>query len=252
MDGYDKLTFIDKIRFKLRVRKQEKIEDERQSIEHDDRMPIDTQKIINELLAERENKKNKVKSLPTTEVSEDNVIKRKNKLDQYKVPEDTIKSSVEILKEREQKRLDYILEKEIKSETDAYENIVDLKSFLSYPHDYLPDAEQKVNEKLYSIQNILGKDILNKGIKIYENDKALKEMYSNIPVEERYKLEQEIINNPKLYNDLTYLRYNPEESKKQTGVVVDYQAAYSKMTEEAKDNEYNSRFESADKSEERQ
>ena len=252
MDGYDKLTFIDKIRFKLRVRKQEKIEDERQSIEHDDRMPIDTQKIINELLAERENKKNKVKSLPTTEVSEDNVIKRKNKLDQYKVPENTIKSSVEILKEREQKRLDYILEKEIKSETDAYENIVDLKSFLSYPHDYLPDAEQKVNEKLYSIQNILGKDILNKGIKIYENDKALKEMYSNIPVEKRYKLEQEIINNPKLYNDLTYLRYNPEESKKQTGVVVDYQAAYSKMTEEAKDNEYNSRFESADKSEERQ
>lgn len=252
MDGYDKLTFIDKIRFKLRVRKQEKIEDERQSIEHDDRMPIDTQKIINELLAERENKKNKVKSLPTTEVSEDNVVKRKNKLDQYKVPEDTIKSSVEILKEREQKRLDYILEKEIKSETDAYENIVDLKSFLSYPHDYLPDAEQKVNEKLYSIQNILGKDILNKGIKIYENDKALKEMYSNIPVEKRYKLEQEIINNPKLYNDLTYLRYNPEESKKQTGVVVDYQAAYSKMTEEAKDNEYNSRFESADKSEERQ
>lgn len=252
MDGYDKLTFIDKIRFKLRVRKQEKIEDERQSIEHDDRMPIDTQKIINELLAERENKKNKVKSLPTTEVSEDNVVKRKNKLDQYKVPENTIKSSVEILKEREQKRLDYILEKEIKSETDAYENIVDLKSFLSYPHDYLPDAEQKVNEKLYSIQNILGKDILNKGIKIYENDKALKEMYSNIPVEKRYKLEQEIINNPKLYNDLTYLRYNPEESKKQTGVVVDYQAAYSKMTEEAKDNEYNSRFESADKSEERQ
>ena len=50
MDGYDKLTFIDKIRFKLRVRKQEKIEDKRQSIEHDDRMSIDTQKIINELL----------------------------------------------------------------------------------------------------------------------------------------------------------------------------------------------------------
>ena len=53
MDGYDKLTFIDKIRFKLRVRKLEKIEDIRQGIEHDDRMSIDTQKIINELLAER-------------------------------------------------------------------------------------------------------------------------------------------------------------------------------------------------------
>lgn len=42
MDGYDKLTFIDKIRFKLRVRKLEKIEDIRQCIEHDDRMSIDT------------------------------------------------------------------------------------------------------------------------------------------------------------------------------------------------------------------
>ena len=76
MDGYDKLTFIDKIRFKLRVRKLEKIEDIRQGIEHDDRMSIDTQKIINELLAERENKKNKAKSFPAPELSESKVIKK--------------------------------------------------------------------------------------------------------------------------------------------------------------------------------
>ena len=48
MEGYDKLNFIDKIRFRWRVRKQEKIEDQRQSIEHDDRIPVDKQKIINE------------------------------------------------------------------------------------------------------------------------------------------------------------------------------------------------------------
>lgn len=251
MDGYDKLTFIDKIRFKLRVRKQEKIEDKRQSIEHDDRIPVDTQKIINELLAERENKRNKAKSLPAPELSESKVVKKENKLDQYKVPENTIKSPIKIHIEREQKRLDYILGKEIKSETDAYENIVDLQSFLSYPHDYLPYAEQKVNEKLYNIQNILGHDILNKGIQIYEYDKSLKEMYSTIPVEKRCKLEQEIINNPKLSQDLAFLRYNPEESRKQTGEVIACQAVYSKMTEEAKNNEYNNKSKTSNELEER-
>lgn len=109
MDGYDKLTFIDKIRFKLRVRKQEKIEDKRQSIEHDDR----------------------------------------------------------------------------------------------------------------------------------------------IPVEKRYKLEQEITNNPKLSQDLASLRYNPEESRKQTGEVVACQAVYSKMTEEAKNNEYNNKSKTSNELEER-
>lgn len=251
MDGYDKLTFIDKIRFKLRVRKQEKIEDKRQSIEHDDRIPVDTQKIINELLAERENKRNKAKSLPAPELSESKVVKKENKLDQYKVPENTIKSPIKIHIEREQKRLDYILGKEIKSETDAYENIVDLQTFLSYPHDYLPYAELKINEKLYNIQNILGPDILNKGIKIYENDKSLKEIYNTIPVEKRYKLEQEIINNPKLSQDLASLRYNPEESRKQTGEVVACQAVYSKMTEEAKNNEYNNKSKTSNELEER-
>ena len=251
MDGYDKLTFIDKIRFKLRVRKQEKIEDKRQNIEHDDRIPVDTQKIINELLAERENKRNKAKSLPAPELSESKVVKKENKLDQYKVPENTIKSPIKIHIEREQKRLDYILGKEIKSETDAYENIVDLQTFLSYPHDYLPYAELKINEKLYNIQNILGPDILNKGVKIYENDKSLKEIYNTIPVEKRYKLEQEIINNPKLSQDLASLRYNPEESRKQTGEVVACQAVYSKMTEEAKYNEYNNKSKTSNELEER-
>lgn len=251
MDGYDKLTFIDKIRFKLRVRKLEKIEDIRQGIEHDDRMSIDTQKIINELLAERENKKNKAKSLPAPELSESKVIKKGNKLDQYKVPEDTVKSPIEMHIEREQKRLDYILGKEIKSETDAYENIVDLQTFLSYPHDYLPYAELKINEKLYNIQNILGPDILNKGIKIYENDKASKGFYSCMTFEERCKLEQEIINNPKLSQDLASLRYNPEESRKQTGEVIACQAVYSKMTEEAKNNEYNNKSKTSNELEER-
>ena len=126
-----------------------------------------------------------------------------------------------------------------------------MQTFLSYPHDYLPYAELKINEKLYNIQNILGPDILNKGIKIYENDKSLKEIYNTIPVEKRYKLEQEIINNPKLSQDLASLRYNPDKVKKLTGPIVDYLAVYAKMTEEAKDNEYDKHYKNSDELEER-
>ena len=237
MEGYDKLNFIDKIRFRWRVRKQEKIEDQRQSIEHDDRIPVDKQKIINELLAERENKKNKAKSLPAPEKE---IIETENKLEQYKVPANTIKSPIEMEMEREEKRLEQLLNKELKSEKDAYENIVDLQTFLSSPHDYLPNAQSKINEKLAAIHNTLGADILNKGMQIYENDKSLKEIYSNISIEDRIKLEREIMNDPSFSENLTYLRYNPEEAQKQTGKVVKYQAVYSKMMEKAKENEFKS------------
>ena len=239
MEGYNKLNFIDKIRFRWRVRKQEKIEDQRQSIEHDDRIPVDKQKIINELLAERENKKNKAKSLPAPK-KEKEIVKPEKKLEQYKVPASTIKSPIEMEMECEEKRLEQLLNKELKSEKDAYENIVDLQTFLSYPHDYLPNAQSKINEKLAAIHNTLGADILNKGMQIYENDKLLKDIYSNISIEDRIKLEQEIMNDPSFSENLTYLRYNPEEAQKQTGKVVKYKAVYSKMIEKAKENEFES------------
>ena len=70
-----------------------------------------------------------------------------------------------------------------------------------------------------------------------EESKSLKEMYSTISIEDRVKLEQEILNNPNLSEQLTYLRYNPEDSKKQTGEIVNYQAVYSKMMEKARENE---------------
>ena len=143
--------------------------------------------------------------------------------------------------ESEQKRLEQILGKELNSEKEAYENIIELQTFLDYPHDYLPDAENKVNEKLFYIQNILGTDILNKGLQIYKSDKTLKEIHNTISIEERVKIEQEILKNPKLSEQLNYLRYNPEESEKQTGNIVNYQAVYSKMMEEAQENEYNDR-----------
>ena len=78
MDGYDKLSFIDKIRFKWRVRQQEKLEDKRQNLEGDDRIPVDKQNIINELLAEKANKKNKVKALSSAE----NQTIKENKLEE--------------------------------------------------------------------------------------------------------------------------------------------------------------------------
>ena len=241
MDGYDKLNFIDKIRFRWRVRQQEKLEDKRQNLEGDDRIPVDKQSIINELLAERANKKNKVKALSSAE----NQTIKENKLEQYKVPNETLKTPLEMHIEHEQKKLDQMLGKKLKSEIDAYEYIIELQTFLSYPHDNLPNLENKVNEKLFYIQNTLGKDIFNKGIQIYEVDKSLKEMYSTISIEDRVKLEQEILNNPNLSEQLTYLRYNPEDSKKQTGEIVNYQAVYSKMMEKMRENEYNGRNENS-------
>lgn len=229
MEGYKKLNFIDRIRFRWRVRQQEK---------SDKNNPVDKQSIINELLAERENKKNKVKALPS---SENEIIKKEGVLEQYKVPKHSIKSPLEMHMESEQKRLEQILGKELNSEKEAYENIIELQTFLDYPHDYLPDAENKVNEKLFYIQNILGTDILNKGLQIYKSDKTLKEIHNTISIEERVKIEQEILKNPKLSEQLNYLRYNPEESEKQTGNIVNYQAVYSKMMEEAQENEYNDR-----------
>ena len=69
--------------------------------------------------------------------------------------------------------------------------------------------------------------------------------------EERCKLEQEIINNPKLSQDLSSLRYNPDKVKKLTGPIVDYLAVYAKMTEKAKDNEYDKHYKNSDELEER-
>lgn len=234
MEGYDKLSFIDKIRFKLRVRQQEKLEDKRQALEHNDRIPVDKQGIINELLVERYNKKNKIKSLPITE----NTIKRSNTLKQYEIPKDTIKNPIEILK---QKELEQILGKSITSKIDAYENIIDLQTFLSYPHDIIPDAENKINEKLFYIQEALGHDVLNKGIQIYENDKFLRDITTTLSLQDKNSLRQEILNNPKLSEQLNNLRYNPEKTKKQSGKIINLLAIYSNMVQESKNNEYNSK-----------
>lgn len=234
MEGYDKLSFIDKIRFRLRVRQQEKLEDKRQALEHDDRIPVDKQGIINELLAERYNKKNKIKSLPITE----NNIKRSNTLKQYEIPKDTIKNPIEILK---QKELEQILGKSITSKIDAYENIIDLQTFLSYPHDIIPDAENKINEKLFYIQEALGHDVLNKGIQIYENDKFLRDITTTLSLQDKNSLRQKILNNPKLSEQLNNLRYNPEKTKEQSGKIINLLAIYSNMVQESKNNEYNSK-----------
>ena len=241
MDGYDKLNFIDKIRFKWRVRQQEKIEDKRQALEHDDRIPVDKQSIINELLTERYNKKNKVKFLPINEnnlessnTSKQN-MEKPNTLKQYTVPKDTIINYSVLL---EQKRLDQMLEKQITNEIDAYENIVELQNFLSYPHDTIPDVENKINEKLFYIQETFGHDVLNKGIEIYKMDKDSNAIYSTLSLQERVNLRQEILNNPELSEQLNNLRYDPEKTKTLTGKIAILSAVYSNMIQESKSNEY--------------
>lgn len=233
MDGYDKLTLIEKIKFKYRVWQEERLEDKRQDIEHDDHIPVNRQKIVDELLAERAKKENKKNNVKFLSASKDKPIQKlPNTIKQYKVPSDTIKSPVEMALEQEEKRLEQMLRKELNSEKDAYDNIVELQTFLNYPHDNIPDVENRINEKLFYIQNILGKDVLDKGMQIYENDKALKEMYNTISIVDTVRLKEKILNNPILSKQLNDLRYNPEKSKKSTGRIVLYQAVFSKMIEE--------------------
>ena len=159
----------------------------------------------------------------------------KDILQQYKVSTNNVKGVLEITMEQEREKLDLLLGKEINSKREAYDNIVELKAFLEKPHDYLPDAENKVNEKLYYIQTILGKDILDKGLKIYEYDKLYREAYSVMRLQDRIKLEQEILNNPKLPEQLADLRYNPEQLKNCNGTISKYLTVYSKMIERASD-----------------
>ena len=146
------------------------------------------------------------------------------------------------IEKKEIQKLEMILSKEIKNEKEAYDNIVEMKEFCEYPHGYIPDAENKINEKLYNIQNILGKEILDKGIKIYEMYKFYKDMYNSIDFKKRNLIEMQIQDNPDLAERLNRLFYNPEISGKQKGEIVLYEAVYAKMMEEAKANYYSELF----------
>ena len=231
MAEYKELRLVDKIKYHYRVWQAEKAEDKRQEIEHDDRIPVNKQEIINMLLEERakkENKKNNVKYLSASK--EKTFQNLPNTLEQYKVPRDSIKSATEIILTEKEKRLDKMLGKELNSERDAYDNIVELQTFLSHPHDSISNVENRINEKLFYIQNIFGKDILNKGLQIYENDKFLKTIYTTMTIPDRMKMQEEIVSNPKLSEQLEQARYNPENLKQSTGKFVLYQAVFSKLT----------------------
>lgn len=156
--------------------------------------------------------------------------------DDYKISEDTVKSPAEFALENDKKQLELMLSRELNSKEDAYENIVEMERFLSYPHDNLPDAQQKIYEKYDAISRALGKDILDKGIEISNADKALHEMLVTMDVKTKEKIKNEIINNPDLANRLSYLRYHPEVSSKQKGAIVGYEAVYSNMVEEVREN----------------
>lgn len=150
-------------------------------------------------------------------------------LDKYKVPQDSVKSFVEIFMENEKKRFEKLLGKPLKTKKDAYDNICELQLFISHPHDFIPDAENRVNEKLYYIQEIYGKEILDKGIMIYEQQKSLESFPNTMSLEERNKITQEIMNDPELAKQLNYMKYHPEEFKNLTGKYAIYLAVYFSM-----------------------
>lgn len=165
-------------------------------------------------------------------------LKSKNGLDKYKVNVDPINKYLDILADQERQKLEAMLDRELTSEEDAYENIVELQRFISYPHDDIPNAENKVNEKLFYIQEYLGQSILNKGISIYENEKFLEEIIKTISVEEILRRQQRILNNAKLMEQLSALRYDIPEKKGLTREIVLDLAVYSKMVRETRQREY--------------
>ncbi len=157
------------------------------------------------------------------------------KMDQYKVSNTPICDLARKQLEDSKKRLEQLLAKPLKSEKEVYDNIVQLKRFLSYPHDHIPDAENRINEKLYFIQQELGKDVLDKGIKMYELHEARQAMYTAISVNERVRIENEIVQHSALAEKLDEIRYNPEKYKNLTGKYAIYLIVYCNMVEREMD-----------------
>lgn len=232
-EEYKKLNIIDKIRFHWRVRQEEKLEDKRQSIEGDDRQVIDRMKIATELRMERENRKNKVKALGIGEPMQ--YKEPENRSEDWKVDIDPVQATIEEAFREDQRKFDYMLGKELNSEKDVYENIIEIQRFLSYPHDHIPNAADMASQKFEAISKNIGADVLERGMEIAQMDQDLIKMQEAMPYKDREKMRNEIINNPNLANSLNYLRYNPKEANKQSREIVGYQAVYAKMIEEIAD-----------------
>lgn len=154
-------------------------------------------------------------------------------IEKYKVPQESLTSGLDIIFEKEKNRFEKLLAVDsFKSEKDFYDYIFKLKLFLRSPHDYIPNVEQRVNEKLYYIQkSSSGKEIFDKGIDIYEQHEFFSSFYANMGYNERLKIEQDIITNPKLAEQLSDIRDNPEKYKNVTGSYVYYMAVYCYMVE---------------------
>lgn len=251
VEEYKKLSFLDKVRFHFRESKEERLESQRQGLEKDDRQPIDRFKIAREIRlereqkklarekakrekrAERDNRKNRVKALNSGEPVQYN--EPEDKSQEWKVDIDPVQEAVKEAQREDQRSLDFMLGKELNSKQDAYENIVEIQRFLSYPHDHIPNAADMASQKFEAISQNLGSDVLEKGMEIAQMDQSLIEMQVSISVQDRIRIRDEIINDQNLASDLNYLRYHPEEAKKQSGEIVWYQAVYAKMVEEIAD-----------------
>lgn len=240
-EEYKKLNFWDKVRFHFRESQEERLESQKQGLENDDRQPIDRLKIAREIRLEREqkrlarqNRKNKIKALNSGKPVQYN--EPEDKSQEWKVDIDPVQAAVEESLREEQRTLDYMIGKELNSKEDAYENIVELQRFLSFPHDHIPNVADIVSKKFEAISQLLGSDILEKGMEIAQMDQNLIKKQETMLFHDREKMQNEIINNPDLANYLKHLRYNPEEAKKQQiGEIVGYQAVYAKMIEEVVD-----------------
>ena len=224
-----KLGLIDRLRVLLKRREAEKLEDERLKLEpngeyHPDYSEAD--KLEEELRA---------KKLAKLQAKQQRKMARLNKkmgvqsLEPAKAEEKEVKPLLEVIDEMNKNTLDFMLNKPLKSKEDAYENIIEMQRYLSYPHDDIPNAVESINSKYAAIAEHFGQDALEKGMKCAEIDEGLIEMYEVMPIKQRVQMEDRIMRDGKLAETLNELRYQPEKSENLTGEIVLYRAVYAHM-----------------------
>ena len=161
LNGYDKLNFIDKIRFRYRIRQAEKAESIRQSLEGDDYLGVDEQGILNQLIAEKENKKNNVKALNSGDKSRDYdsekiIIPPFNK--RYNVDLNTVK-----IPEPQIGTIEYALDQYLKATTfrvqekgtyDPYNTLINLAAMSSKKEGNNPKIEANLVHSLENRSNM--------------------------------------------------------------------------------------------------
>ena len=211
--GYDKLNFIDKLRLRYRIRQEEKLESIRQSLEGDDYLGVDEQGILDQLIAEKENRKNNVKALNAGNDKE--IIEPPNSSTEWKVDPTTLSNPQEFQQLSDSQIIEMIIgELDFTPPIDSEEKI-----------DYLNQLRNIVSQKY-------GSKYFDKAYDVFMHEGELTMQISELKEEEQEKIKVEITNNQDLQKKLKHLRYHPKEDEAKYGIGLEYRVVYAQMMED--------------------